>query len=311
MIDLMSRRKLFFAISIFLILVGILAAVFFEGVRLDIQFQGGTQIIIQMNDSDYEMADASAIAEEISGKIVTAKKLRTHGAETGEMIDLLMLQIGAKENLSNTTIMAIIDSIRADFAVNESNTFESQSIDPLIGQELLRNGIIAALIASVLIVLYVWVRFSVMNGLPAAIFALIALIHDALIMFSVYTVFRIPLNESFIAALLTILGYSLNDTIIVYDRIRENTKLVRRSNVQELVNRSVVQTLSRSINTSVTTVLAILCVYVLASINGIDSLRNFSFPLIIGMISGTYSSIFIASPLWMMYKMATKRKVRA
>ena len=310
MIDLMSKRKMFFLLSIVLIVIGI-GAIFVNGLQLDIQFQGGTQIVIQMNDSNYELTEVSSIAEEISGKIVTAKKLRTHIADSEDKIDLLMLQVGTKESLDNQTIMSIINTIRSEYDVNKGNTFESQSIDPLIGAELLRNGIIAAIIASVLIVFYVWVRFSVMNGLSAAAFALVALIHDALIMFSVYTVFRIPLNESFIAALLTILGYSLNDTIIVYDRIRENSKMHRRSNVKELVNRSVVQTLSRSINTSVTTVLAILCVYVLATINGIDSLRDFSFPLIIGMISGTYSSIFIASPLWMMYKLASKRKIRA
>jgi preprotein translocase subunit SecF len=310
MIDLMSKRRICFIISIVLISAGIIA-VFINGLQLDIQFQGGTQITIQMDDDDFDLNRASAIAEEISGKIVTAKKLKTHIADTPERVNILMLQVGTKENLENSMILQIINAIREEFGINENNTFESQSIDPLIGAELLRNGIIAAFIASVLIVLYVWVRFSVMNGLSAAFFALVALIHDALIMFGVYTIFKIPLNESFIAALLTILGYSLNDTIIVYDRIRENSRLVRKSNVEELVNRSVVQTLSRSINTSITTVLAILCVYILASVNNIDSLRNFSFPLIIGMISGTYSSIFIASPLWMMFKKATRRKIRA
>lgn len=310
MIDLMAKRKTFFIVSIVLIAIGI-GAIFVNGIVLDIQFQGGTQITIQMNDSNYDLHEASAIAQEVSGKVVTAKKLQTHISDGADWINLLMLQVGSKESLDNATIMSIINTIRSEFDVNPSNTYESQSIDPLIGAELLRNGIIAALIASILIVLYVWVRFSVMSGLPAAAFALLALIHDALMIFSVYTVFKIPLNESFIAALLTILGYSLNDTIIVYDRIRENTKLFKRTDVEELVNRSVVQTLSRSINTSVTTILAIACVYVLAVINGIDSLKYFAFPLIIGMISGTYSSIFIASPLWMMYKKATRRKVRA
>lgn len=310
MIDLMGKRKIFFIVSIILIALG-MGAMFVNGLQLDIQFQGGTQIKIQMNDGDYNLDRATRIAEEISDKIVTAKKLKTLATDSADRVDLLMLQVGTKENLENVIVQEIIDSIREEFNVNEANTVESQSIDPLIGAELLRNGIIAALIASILIVLYVWVRFSVMNGLSAAGFALVALIHDALMMFGVYTIFKIPLNESFIAALLTILGYSLNDTIIVYDRIRENSRMYKRSNVEELVNRSVVQTLSRSINTSVTTVLAILCVYILATINNIDSLRDFSFPLIIGMISGTYSSIFIASPLWMMFKKATRRKIKA
>jgi preprotein translocase subunit SecF len=310
MIDLMGKRKIFFIISISLIMIGI-AAMFINGIKLDIQFQGGTQITIQMDNSDYDLAKATKIAQDISGKIVTSTKLKTHISTSEDQSNLLILKIGTKENLSNTMIMQIIDTIRTEFKVNEDNTFESQSIDPIIGDELLRNGLIAVVIASVLIILYVWVRFAILGGLSAAVFALIALVHDALIMFGMYTVFQIPFNDSFIAAVLTILGYSLNDTIVVYDRIRENSRLYRKIDTEELVNRSVVQTMSRSINTCVTTVIAILCVYILASVYNIESLKLFSFPLIIGLISGTYSTIFVASPLYMIYKKAKRKKVHA
>jgi preprotein translocase subunit SecF len=310
MIDLMGKRKIFFIISIALISIGI-AAMFINGIKLDIQFQGGTQITIQMDNSDYDLAKATKIAEDISGKIVTATKLKTRVSTSADQANLLILQIGTKDSLSNETVLNIINSIRTEFNINKDNTFESQSIDPIIGSELLRNGLIAVVIASVLIILYVWVRFAVLGGFSAAVFALIALVHDALIMFGMYTIFKIPFNDSFIAAILTILGYSLNDTIVVYDRIRENSRLYRKIDVEELVNRSVVQTMSRSINTCVTTVIAILCVYILASVYNIESLKQFSFPLIIGLISGTYSTIYVASPLYMMYKKSRRKKVHA
>ena len=172
------------------------------------------------------------------------------------------------------------------------------SVEPFIGKEMMQKGITAALIASGLIILYVWYRFSLISGLAAAITAVIALIHDTLVMFSLYTIFRLPVNESFVAAVLMILGYSINNTIVIYDRIRENAPLMGKARVEDLVNTSIKQSLSRSINTTVTTLICILVVYIFASINSIQSLKDFSLPIIAGLIAGTYSSLFIATSLW-------------
>jgi preprotein translocase subunit SecF len=164
------------------------------------------------------------------------------------------------------------------------------------------------------IILYVWWRFKAVNGLSAGIFGVVALIHDVLIMVAVYIIFKIPLNESFIAATLTVIGYSMNDTVIIYDRIRENNRLLKKTAIAELVNRSVVQTLNRSINTVVTTLISIIIVFIFASINNIQSLREFTFPLIIGFASGVYSSIFIAGALyvdWMEHKEKKKLAAKA
>lgn len=133
--------------------------------------------------------------------------------------------------------------------------------------------------------------------------------HDVAFMFFVYVIFRIPLNDVFVAAILTILGYSLNDTIILYDRIRENSRLLSKLSYAELVNRSTAETISRTINTGITTLISVLTLYVFALANNIESLVNFSFPLLIGMISGIYSSVFIASPLWVIWKERTHKKV--
>lgn len=147
-----------------------------------------------------------------------------------------------------------------------------------------------------------------MSGLSAGVMAVLALLHDAAIMLSVYTVFRIPLNDSFIAAVLTILGYSMNDTIIIYDRIRENSNLLRKVPIAELVNKSILQTLARSINTVVTVLICVTTVYVFAVYHNIKSIQDFSLPLIVGITSGCYSSIFIASPLWVMWRQSKSKK---
>ena len=147
-----------------------------------------------------------------------------------------------------------------------------------------------------------------MSGLLAGFTAIIALAHDIAIMISVYALFSIPVNESFIAAVLTILGYSLNDTIVIYDRIRENTKISRKDTVEGIVNKSIMQSMSRTINTTITTVLCVLTIFLFAVYNGIGSIREFTFPILIGLISGTYSSIFIASPLWVMFRQGQARK---
>jgi preprotein translocase subunit SecF len=171
----------------------------------------------------------------------------------------------------------------------------------------MQNGIRAILIAFVLIILYVWVRFKVMSGLSAGVFAVVGVLHELLVMVSVYLIFQLPLNESFIAAILTVVGYSMNDTIIIYDRIRENSKLLRKVPLPELVNQSIMQTLNRSINTVVTSLIAITTVFIFAKIYGISSIEEFSFPLIIGIATGCYSSIFIASPLYVMFKESQKK----
>jgi len=128
-------------------------------------------------------------------------------------------------------------------------------------------------------------------------------------MFAVYTIFRIPVNESFIAAVLTILGYSLNDTIVIYDRIRENAKIIGSKDIENLVNTSVVQTMSRTIYTTISTLICVIVIYIFAAVNNIQSLKEFSFPLIFGLVSGTYSTVFIASPLWMLWRNARMKQV--
>ncbi len=306
MIDLMSKKNYFFGISLIIILAGIIGLII-NGLNYDIQFQGGTIIQFEMSDDNFDANEIGTQLRDMLNKKVTPQKLQTFNPQDeNEKINILMLKVPSDDTLTDTEINNVDELLKEKYGAKGIQ--QTQSVQPFIASEIKKNGVKAVFVASLLIILYIWWRFSTMSGLPAAIMALIALAHDALVMFSAYAIFKIPMNESFIAAVLTILGYSLNDTIVVYDRIRENSNRMRKAPLDELVNTSIIQSLSRTVNTSVTTLLAIIIVYVFAAANNIQSIKEFAFPLIIGLISGTYSSIFIASPLWMMWRQHKARE---
>ena len=176
-------------------------------------------------------------------------------------------------------------------------------VDPFIGAEFFRKALYAMIVASVLIVLFVWVAFRSMSGPSAGVMALVALFHDVAVVFFVFVFLRIPLNESLIAVVLSILGFSINDTIVIYDRIRENKRLTNGSiPLDELVDLSINQSLTRSINTSLCVIGALLVAFIFATLYGIDSIKEFALPMMIGTVSGAYSTIFLAGPLWVMWK---------
>jgi len=184
-------------------------------------------------------------------------------------------------------------------------------VDPTIGKEFFAKSIVAVVAASLLILVYIAVRFKKIGGWPAGSMAVVALVHDLIVVYGVFVVMRIPLNGNFIAALLTILGYSINDTVVIYDRVRENRQLYGNSmDFATLVNNSINQSLRRSINTTISTLLALGTVCVVSVVFGLDSIFTFAFPLIIGMISGVYSTICIAGPLWVEWELHKKAKPR-
>ncbi len=174
-------------------------------------------------------------------------------------------------------------------------------VSATVGAELWRNAITAVVIAALLMLVYITFRFELLSGLSAVL----ALVHDLLIMLSIYAIFQLPVGTSFIAALLTILGYSINATIVVFDRIRENTRYLKKESFKEIANKSIWQSMTRAINTSVTTLLTIVMVYIL----GVTSVRQFALPIIIGIICGTYSSVFLASSFWTMFRGDKKAKI--
>jgi len=175
---------------------------------------------------------------------------------------------------------------------------QAETIDAVIGKEMRQQAIIALILANIGMLIYITFRFE----FKSAVAAVLALVHDVLIIISFYAIFHIPVDSTFIAVVLTIVGYSINDTIVVFDRIRENLKTMRKASFTDIANLSIMQTLARSINTSFTTLITITALFLL----GGETIKDFSLALIVGIASGTYSSIFIATPLWEIFRDRTK-----
>lgn len=301
MIDIMKRKNYFFALSIMIILLGVAAYFYYGGFNLDIQFQGGTVIEMHMKDDKFDLQKIDDMLTGILHKNVTAQKSYALNAVDNKKVDLLIINIASSDTLTVDEKNDVVKAIREEFKLGDDSQMTVRNIHPSIGRELLNRGLKGVLWMSILIAVYVALRFRVMSW-QSGVFAVVGIIHDVLIMLSAYLIFQIPVNESFIAAVLTVVGYSMNDTVIIYDRIRENNGLLKKISVSELTNKSIWQTLGRTINTTVTVLICLVTVYVFAVINNIPSIKEFSLPLIIGTISGTYSSIFISSPLWVMSK---------
>lgn len=299
MIKFYKRKNIYFALSIVFILVGIIA-LFINGVQLSIQFKGGAILKYSYN-GDIDINNVSKLVSETLNR--TAEVQVTKDV----MTDNKMLEI----NLAGNSGLNAIEQEKLDYALkfnyneNDFELSESNVVEPFIGRRFFEKGLFAIALAFLMIVVYVWKRFKRISGLSAGLVALLALVHDVFIVFFVFVIFRIPLNESFIAVILTIIGYSINDTIVIYDRIRENKKLYPKMIVEELVDLSINQSLTRSINTSLTTVLSVMVLYIFASLYNIESIKIFALPMMFGLASGCYSTICIAGPIWTMIQ---KRK---
>ncbi len=226
----------------------------------------------------------------------TAKTVKVVPANTGRVF-------------AETETKAITEALQAEFdkagislSAETNNGVElvtSNSVKPTVGKGFFIKCLFAMVLGGVFLTLYIGIRFRKIGGLSAGLFATMALIHDILIAYMAYVVFRIPLDDNFIAVVLTILGYSVNGTIVVYDRIRENEqKLGTTLTINEIVNRSVNETVTRNIFTSLTTLITVVAIAVVAKINGLDSIISFAFPMAIGIVSGFYSSVLLSSPLW-------------
>jgi preprotein translocase subunit SecF len=306
-IDFMGKRFFFFGLSVLIIIVG-LVSFFAKGYRVDISFTGGTELQYQVTSSTVDDSIAVSIVSTVSGgREVSTQTLSTiSGLNSSETVHLLLIKIGGTTPLTTDQINEINAQMHQQYIVDGVDQVignaEVNTVEPSIGSELLFNAIKAVLISFLLIIIYLAIRFRVVSGVSMAIFSVVALLTDITVMFTVYGLFAIPINGSFVAAVLTVIGYSISDTIIVFDRFRENASMLKRLTPFEVVNHSIMQTLGRTINTSLTVIFSISCVYVLALINNISALTEFSFPLVIGIVSGTYSSILVAAPLWAMWK---------
>jgi preprotein translocase subunit SecF len=283
MLKIIEKTKLWFTISILITVIGMISLAT-RGLNYGIDFKGGTVITINMGTPEFNKQDIEDIFR------------KQDSSATANTVDTTSVEVKGN-NLETENIDAAFQEVKAKY--NLDNSAMSQDvISASVGKELTNKALIALAVAVVGILIYVAIRFEIKFGIAA----IIALVHDAFITLSVYTLFAVPVNSPFIAAMLTIIGYSINDTIVIFDRIRENVKKLRGKNPAEVANISVNETMTRSINTTLTTIITITAVHIF-----VPSVRDFSFPLIIGIMSGAYSSIFIASPIWVLLKNRGKK----
>lgn len=295
--DFYKNRKIYFVISMALIVAMIVGAIVF-GVNLDIQFKGGA-IITYSYEGSIDKSQFQATVEEVLGQQVSIQETTNIG--TGNQSFVISLPTSSGLNADKQAELA--EAVTSQYAENNISTFSISVVNPTIGKEFFAKSLTAVAFACLLMVLYISWRFKKISGWSAGVTAVIALVHDLIMVFAVFVLFQIPLNINFIAVCLTVLGYSLSDTIVIYDRIRENKRIHGETmSLESMVNLSLNQTMVRSIVTSTTTVSAMIVVSIVANIYNVTSIISFSFPMIIGMISGCYSSVCVAPMLWTLWQ---------
>jgi len=275
--------------NIFSLVIFILSVLFilFKGLNYGIDFKGGTLIELRANN-----INTSEIRSELNNMNLGDVNVKKFGKE-GDFL----IKVEQKENEGNKIIPQIKKKL-SDNLNAEINFRRVENVGPKVSSELLQSGIIAISLSLAAMLFYIWIRFE----WQFSIGSIIALFHDVIITLGIFSILSLEINLSIIAAVLTIVGYSMNDTVVIYDRIRENLNKYNRLNISEIADLSINDTLARTIITSITTLLALLSIFIL----GGDILRGFSFAMILGVVIGTYSSIFVASPMLKFFKVTYK-----
>lgn len=293
MLNITGNKKIFLSISVVLMLVSIVSLIV-KGFNRDTDFVGGMAVTYTIK-SDFEVKDVEDIVSEALGTKQKASSVQK--SESNDVIVKFGYNNSLKtederSNFATERIAAITKSLTDKYKDVELKN--QDVVSPSTGIELARSAMWMSILAALAILVYVTFRFEFVSGLAAVL----ALVHDILILCGIYSVFQIAIDTNFIAALLTVLGYSINNTIVVFDRVRENTRHAKKQTYSEIANASINQTLGRSINTTITTLITLLCVYFM----GVLSIKAFTMPIIIGIVIGTYSSIFCAAPVWAMWR---------
>ncbi len=300
--DFCAKKKVILGI-----LIGVLAAlvigIIARGVDLAIEFKGGT-IISYTYQGD---VDTKAVSDTVKNIVNTSITVRT-----GESLDSdakqITISFTSNEGLTADRQTELTNALRENFADNDFALYDSNDVAPTSGREFLLKCLVAVIFAAIVVIIYIAIRFRNIGGWSAGVCSVFALLHDILVAVTVTILFGFEFNSNLVAVILTILGYSINNTIVIYDRIREDRKLMPKASLDELINVSCTQSLTRSIRTSITTISTMLIVTIVVLIKGYDSLLSFSVPLMFGLISGTYSSLFVAPVTWSWWKNKQAKK---
>ncbi len=290
--DFIAHRKLFIIISACILGVALLVNIIF-GTEMDISFKGGTLIRYSYTGT-VDMDVVNDTAKEVLGANATAKIETVDNTEVVTVSLNEEITVEVQEKLDEALLKATPD--------NQLKQVSSNSLSASMGNRFFVKCLIAVALAAVFLLVYVGLRFKKIGGLSAGTFALFALLHDLLIVYFTFVLFRIPLNDNFVAVMLSILGYSLNDTIVIYDRIRENRKkLDAKTPIADIVNLSLNQSFVRTRNTSITTGIAAATITVVAAVLHMDAIISFALPMLFGVLSGFYSSVCLSAPLWALW----------
>lgn len=302
--DFCSKRRMILIITAIVLVVTVISIIV-RGVGVAIEFKGGTVITYDcINDID------TGKAEEVVKNIVnTSVNIRT-----GENIESdgkqLTVSFTSENGLTADRQAELTAALQEAFPDSEISLSDSNDVSPTTGKEFFLKCIVAVIFAAILIIIYIAIRFRKIGGWSAGLCSVLALVHDLVVAFAASILFGFEINSNMVAVLLTILGYSINNTIVIYDRIRENRQLMPKASMNDIINAGCSQSLTRSLRTSITTVGTMLVITIVVFISGYDSLLSFSVPLMFGLISGTYSSLFVAPVTWSwwMEKKAAKSK---
>ena len=275
-------------LSLILITISIIFLIF-KGLNYGVDFKGGTLIELRVNDKNVSISNVRDSFNSLNLNGVNVKKF---GNQTDYIVKFQNTDVKNTEFI-NQIKKNLKNSSGYDFTFRRV-----ENVGPKVSSELLKSGIIAIALSLFAMLFYIWIRFE----WQFSIGAIIALFHDVIITLGIFSIFSLEINLSIVAAVLTIVGYSMNDTVVIYDRVRDNLKKYSNIKIFELTNISINETLSRTIITSVTTLLALVSIYVF----GGEILKGFSFAMILGVIFGTYSSIYIACPLLVSLKVTQK-----
>ena len=288
-LNIIDKAKIYFLVPAIIIILGVVFFFVNGGFVQDVDFTGGMTMSVDMG----KIVDIDEVKEVVKSADSSIESIRATKSDG----NVVIIQTTPIERDVRDKIQT---SLVEKYSLDRSTAFiQVEDVSATMGSELRQQALNAVFIACLLMLLYITIRFEFFTGVSAVV----CLIHDVLIMLSFYAIFRLPINANFIAALLTIIGYSINNTIVVFDRIRENQGKAMRE-IKTLVNTSISQTLKRSLYTTLTTIVPVILLYVL----GVDSIREFAIPLIIGLLAGTYSSVFLAGSIWAGFKSMSKKK---
>lgn len=296
-IDFVGKRKIFVIISAAAFALTILFS-FVLGVHVDIRFKGGT-ILTYSYSGEIDTNAVKATVEDLG----TPRATVTTGTSFTGGLNTVVVSFAQDDKMDSEMLEKVSDALVKAYADNDIENIDTTNVSAAAGSQFLVSCVIAVAIAFVLLVIYIAFRFKKIGGWSAGLIAILCLLHDVILTYAVYVVSGMSLDSNFMAVILTLLGYSINNTIIIYDRLRENrAKYGGDISDRELVNLSINQTLSRSIITTATTVTAMISIAVVCSLQGVTSILSFAIPLAFGMLVGFYSSLCLAGPLWIWHR---------